>query len=290
MHARKISQIAESRRHLRRDSGALTYRRAKRKARKAGTKRERAFTRKRELFLVFMFLISQFYFLQSPLFEFSEVTVEGETKLSPTQIESSLGLADQATFWDVSRDTLEQNLLFMHRLESARVEFTFPGRVQVIVNERKPAYFGAFIGNTGDWYTVDADGVVLEPAKATVKHPRILLPYPMRPGASVRQSDLQVMRFFQDNLKGSLQEQVRAIKINTNGELAFRMRYGDNNIWVRLGRPEKLPYKLFLLQELMVKLEHEKSTVESIDLRYSAPVVKKNEPVAEEPPVEAEEA
>ena len=71
---------------------------------------------------------------------------------------------------------------------------------------------------------------------------------------------------------------IRAIKLGVTGEVAFRMKYGNDNIWVRLGRPEKLQYKLFLLNELLAKLEKEKSKVESIDLRYSAPVVKKSGP------------
>ena len=284
MHARKISQIAESRRHLRRDSGALTYRRAKKKARKANAKRERTFSRKRELFLVFMFLISQFYFLQSPLFQFSAVEIEGATKVPASEIEQMLDLGATTTFWDVDDSGLEQNLMFIHQLENADVELSFPGRVEVVVSERKPAYYAAFIGNSSSWYTVDADGVVLESQPATTKHLRILLSHPVRPGAHVRPSDLKVIRFFQDNLKKPLRDQIRAIKIGVTGEVAFRMRYGNGNIWVRLGRPEKLQYKLFLLNELLVKLDKEKSTIESIDLRYSAPVVKKTGPVETESP------
>ena len=279
LHARKISQIAESRRHLRRDSGALTYRRAKKKARKAAAKRERTFSRKRELFLVFMFLISQFYFLQSPLFQFNSVEVEGATKVSAKDIEEMLDLGATTTFWDVDDSGLEQNVMFLHKLEQADVELSFPGRVEVTVSERQPAYYAAYIGNTSSWYTVDTNGVVLESAPATVKHLRVLLPHPVRPGANVRSSDLKVIRFFQDNSKEPLRNQIRAIKLGVTGEVAFRMKYGNGNIWVRLGRPEKLQYKLFLLSELLSKLEKEKSTVESIDLRYSAPVVKKSGPV-----------
>jgi cell division protein FtsQ len=275
LHARKISQIAESRRHLRRDSGALTYRRARKKPRKANAKRERTFSRRRPLFLIFMFLVSQFYFLQSPLFQLNEVEIEGEQSVSENDIESSLGLADETSFWDVSDVSLEQNLMLMHRLREAEVDRSFPGRVQITVSERKPAYFAAFIGNTKTWCSIDSDGVVLDKVDANSDHLRVLLSHPVRPGGQVRKSDLKVIRFFEDNLKGSLREQVLAIKIGATGEVAFRMKYGSNPIWVRLGRPEKLSYKLFLLQEMMAKLAKEKSVVSSIDLRYSAPVVKK---------------
>ena len=278
MHARKISQIAESRRHLRRDSGALTYRRAKKKPRKANAKRERTFCRRRPLFLIFMFVVSQFYFLQSPLFQFNDVQIEGEKSVSEEDIESNLGLAETTSFWDVSDVALEENLMMMHRLREAQVDRSFPGRVSVTVSERKPAYFAAFIGNTKTWCSIDSDGVVLDETQANGDHLRILLSHPVRPGGQVRSSDLKAIRFFEDNLKGKLREQILAIKLGANGEVAFRMKYGGNPIWVRLGRPEKLSYKLFLLQERMVKLTNDKSAVESIDLRYSAPVVKTTKP------------
>ena len=230
-----------------------------------------------------MFLISQFYFLQSPLFQFSSIEVEGAAKVSTKDIEEMLDLGATTTFWDVDDSGLEQNVMFLHKLEQADVELSFPGRVEVTVSERKPAYYAAYIGSTSSWYTVDTNGVVLESAPATVKHLRILLPHPVRPGANLRASDLKVIRFFQDNLKDPLRNQIRAIKLGVTGEVAFRMKYGKDNIWVRLGRPEKLQYKLFLLNELLAKLEKEKSKVESIDLRYSAPVVKKSGPVEPEP-------
>lgn len=223
-----------------------------------------------------MFLVSQFYFLQSPLFQFNEVVIEGTEELTESDIESKLGLGNETSFWDVSDESLQQNLLFMHRLSDADVEMSFPGRVSVMVQEREPAYYAAFIGNTNSWYSIDGDGVILDDAQASSEHLRILLSHPVRPGGQLRKSDLKVIRFFQDNLKGNLREQVMAIKLGETGEVAFRMKYAGKSIWVRLGRPEKLQYKLFLLQEMMTKLAAEKSSVSSIDLRYSAPVVKKD--------------
>jgi cell division septal protein FtsQ len=222
-----------------------------------------------------MFLVSQFYFLQSPLFQFNDVQIEGADSLSESDIESTLGLVDTTSFWDVSNASLQQNLMVMHKLREAQVEMSFPGRVSVTVNERKPAYYAAFIGNTKAWCSVDSDGIVLDKADANSQHLRILLAHPVRPGGQVRKSDLKVIRFFEDNLTGKLREQVMAIKLGVTGEVAFRMKYGGKPIWVRLGRPEKLSYKLFLLQQMMTKLTKDKSSISSIDLRYSAPVVKK---------------
>jgi hypothetical protein len=97
----------------------------------------------------------------------------------------------------------------------------------------------------------------------------------VRATTRVRERDLQVVRFFQDNLKGSLKEQVKAINIDDERHVALKVAFGKQPIWVLLGRPEKLQYKLFLLRELLEQLKAEKDQIRSVDLRYSAPVVRK---------------
>ena len=244
-------------------------------------------SRQRPLFLVLMFLVSQFYFLQSPLFQFNQIEIEGASKVSEDKIESRLGLREHTSFWDVSTDSLQENLSSLRMLQHAQVDLEFPGRVSVTISERKPSFLAAYIGNTKEWYSMDSEGLALESLKPTGEALRILLPYPVRTRTQVRASDLYVVKFFQENLSDKLRERVTAVKINQTHDVALRLKYGGKSIWVRLGRPEKLEYKLFLLSELISKLKRDGATsIESIDLRYSAPVVKSTTPPA--PAMEAE--
>ena len=270
-----MSQIAESRRHLRRESGSLTFRRLKKKARTASSKREMDFSRRRPLFLVLLFLLTQFYFMRSPLFEFRELEISGAISVPEEAIESRLGLPEKANFWEISPQSLQANLANLHRLEEADVKVTFPGRVQVQVEERKPSFFVASINRTNNWYTADKAGVILESSSPNSRSLRFLLSYPVRSASQVKEKDLQIVHFFQDHLDDDLRQKIRVIKIGQDQELALRVNYGAEPIWVRLGRPERLPYKLFLLQELTAQLTKEKEKILSIDLRYSAPVVRK---------------
>ena len=275
MYARKIAQIAESRRHLRKDSGSLTYRRSKKRARKAPVKRERRYSRGRPLFLILLFFVTQFFLLQSPLFQFQSVEIEGADLISETQIEKKLALNEEASYWELSPDSLTTSLTGVHQLASADVSVSFPGRVEVRVQERTPDFLVAFRKNTKKWYSADEGGIVLEKIPAKENSLKFLVDHPVKGGTQVRETDMQVVRFFQQNLTPELRKDVRAINIGQNRDISLKVLFGSQPIWVKLGRPEKLDYKLFLLSELMTQLGPNKSGILSVDLRYSAPVVRK---------------
>lgn len=280
MYARKVSQIAESRRHLRRDCGSLTYRRPKARSKKGSHKREITFSRKRPLFLMFLFFVSQFFFLKSALFEFHEIKVEGAESVSESMVLEKLGLGDSKSYWDLSAASLEENLEGVHRLEKATVELVFPGRVEVSVTERQPSFYVTYRKKANKWFSSDASGVVLKneyPPEGAIK---FILPHPVKDGIHIRKKDLQVVRFFQDSLSPELRKTVRAINIGKKRQITLKVLLGKSPVWVRLGRPEKLEYKLFLLSRLMRQLVKDKAEIRSIDLRYSAPVVRKS---AQEP-------
>lgn len=235
-----------------------------------------------------LFLVSQYFFLRSPLFEFQEVEVAGASSVSAQLIEKKLGLAKKTSYWQISPESLQTNLSSLHRLKEAEVNVTFPGRVEVAIAEREPSFFASFVANGNQWFTVDGEGVVLDRAAPQTSRLRVVLSHPLRDGARLRTSDLEVVKFFQDNLNESMRVAVRAIKIGQNEEVSLKVDYRNNPLWVRLGRAEKLQYKLFLLEQLLTKLGKDKEEILAIDLRYSAPVVSKKvvKPVSEPVAVE----
>jgi cell division septal protein FtsQ len=238
------------------------------------------FSRRRPLFLVFLFLVSQYFFMQSPLFHFREVKIVGSNRVAESLIKAKLGLVAEANYWNMSGDSLEVNLESLHRLANADVRFTFPGEVDVRVAERQPSFFVAYRRDANKWFSSDGTGVILEASKPSEGNLKFFLCHPVKGGMKVRPRDLQVVRFFQDSLKGDLRKQVRAINIGKNREITLKVAHGKEPLWVRLGRPERLEYKLFLLGELLAQISKEKVDVRSIDLRYSAPVVTKRTPKA----------
>lgn len=275
LYARKIAQIAESRRHLRRDCGALTYRRPKKRPRKLQVKQKVSISRHRPLFLMMLFFVSQYFFLQSPLFEHQTISVNGNESLSLSTVEERLGVKEGMNFWELSESSLEENLKALHLVDEARVSLVFPGEVRVNVSERKPSFFVAQKTSAPKWFSADQDGVVLKSAAPKDDALKIFLPHPVKDGTKVRTDDLQVVRYFQDRLSSNLRSSVRAIEIDQGQQLSLKTMVGKDPVWVKLGRAERLEYKLFLLSELITQLGKEQATILSIDLRFSAPVVKK---------------
>lgn len=277
LYARKISQIADSRRHLRRGCGTLTYRRSRKKGRKAPVTRTREVTatRHRQLFLVFLFAVSQFFFLQSSLFVVRDITVEGQKKTDKKTILQAMGLGEDARYWSLSPNDLTNEVLELHQLESASVEVLFPSRVSVTVRERQPVFSVASIGKSQHAFLVDKDGVILGAGKAPAGAVSMVVDRPVKLGGQLTNDELEVATYLQTHLRPTLAKRLERIKFNKRGDVALRIRYGTGGFWVRLGRPEKLSYKLVLLEELIASLKAESADFASIDLRYSTPVVRK---------------
>lgn len=203
--------------------------------------------------------------------------IKGSERVADDVIESTLGLTGDTSYWDMSASSLEQNLTSLHGLEQATVAVVFPGRVEVQVSEREPDFYVAYRGKAKNWFSVDSKGKVIDGEKPPKGSLRFLLPHPVKDGIQVREKDLQVVRFFQDQLSEELAKRLQVVKISQKRHISLRVRVGKNRVWARLGRPERLQYKLFLLGELIRQLGRQKAEVKSIDLRYSAPVVKMKE-------------
>lgn len=279
MHARRIAQIADSRRHLRRGSGSLTYRRAKRKSKKPLAHREIKISRKGPLFLMMLFFVSQYFFLQSTLFQVSDVVVEGNEVVPLDSIMANLGLSEHTRFWEVNPVGLKGSVLELHRLQDAEVSMAFPGRVRVKVQERAPSFSAASLDDENKWYAVDQDGVILNQRAPEKGGFRVMLDRPLRLGAQLSAKELEVILYFQQSLKPTLRDRLRTVKLNKRHEVALKISFKNKYLWVQLGRAEKLSYKLFLLEELLTQLKREQAQVASVDLRYTAPVVRLSKPL-----------
>ncbi len=236
-----------------------------------------------------LFFVSQYFFLQSPLFEHQTVSVSGNESLPQNLVEKKLGVKHGMNFWELSEQSLEENLKALHLVDDASVSLVFPGEVRVNVSERKPSFFVAQKDPKPKWFSTDQEGVVLMSGAPKEDALKVLLPHPVKDGTHLRTDDLQLVRYFQDSLSPELRSRVRAIEIDQGGQISLKTIVGANPVWVKLGRAERLEYKLFLLSELLAQLSKEKQAILSIDLRFSAPVVRKKvaPPATEAPQAEA---
>ena len=225
-----------------------------------------------------MFLVTQYFFLNSPLFQVRDVVVNPSAGVSEEEIRSRLSLTESSNFWRLSPSSLESDLLGHHLLSGADVDVSFPGRVVVNVSERTPSFYVAYRGKSKAWFSVDDNGVVLESVKPLKKQLKFLLARPLKKGSLLSAAELDIVRYFQESLSPSLSKRLRDVKIRKNLDLSVKLSFQNRYIWARLGRPERMTYKLFLLEKLLAQLATQKEQIKSIDLRYSAPLVKIKQP------------
>lgn len=259
---------------MRRNVGTLTYRRNRRKSRKAPVVREGHSSRHRQLFLVFLFVVSQFFFLQSSMFVVNEVTVNGQSVVDEATILKAMGIEEQARYWELSPEGLQTGILALNGMESAKVDVVFPGRVSVNVAERKPIFTVASRGSSSKLFSVDKDGVVVGEGAAPDNALRVLLDRPVRVGGFLSANELEVCAYLKTHLTKGTRDRLESVRFDDNGDVTLRVAYLNGKIPVQLGRPEKLSYKLFLLEELISSLKQESAEVVSIDLRFSTPIVR----------------
>jgi cell division septal protein FtsQ len=273
---------------MRRGCGTLTYRRNRKKSRKAPVVREVVVSRHRQLFLVFLFAVSQFFFLQSSMFVVRDISVKGDTSLGEASILAAMGLGEGTRYWEVSPENLQADILEIHGLESAKVDVAFPGRVTVQVAERKPVFTVSSFARTTQLFTVDKQGVVVGKGEAPKGSLRVVLDRPVKVGGLLSPDELEVCTYLRSHLSGFLAQRLAHVRFDDRGDVTLRVAYGTAKIPVRLGRPEKLSYKLFLLEELLGSLKAESAQVVSIDLRFSTPIVRQpyQKPAAPEVPAE----
>lgn len=275
MYARKLAQLADTRRHMRRGCGTLTYRRNRKRSRKAPVVRDIQISRHRQLFLVFLFSVSQFFFLQSSMFVVSDISVKGEGTVKEAAIRKAMNVKSGARYWELSPQSMQEDILSLHGLEAAQVNLLFPGKLDVTVSERRPLYTVAASSDPASVHTVDKDGVVLAKGRAGPKSLQLLIDRVPRIGGRISPNELEISGFLQGHLSSSLRERLVNVNFDGRDEVTMRIKYRDGSIPVRLGRGEKLSFKLFLLEELLASLKAESAPVLSIDLRFSTPIVRK---------------
>lgn len=249
--------------------------------------REIVVTRHRQLFLVFLFVVSQFIFVQSSMFTVRDVSVKGQNEIKEASILQAMGIGSDARYWDLSAENIRADILEVNGMASATVDIIFPDRVMVNVTERKPLFTVSSLARTRHPFAADKEGVVLAEGVGPKGALRVVLDREVKVGGRLSANELEVCNYLHTHLTSGLKSRLDSLRFDNHGDVTLLMAYRDGKIPVRLGRPEKLTYKLFILEELLSSLKSESAQVVSVDLRFSTPIVRQpyTKP-AVEPPVE----
>lgn len=97
---------------------------------------------------------------QHPYFRVAALELEGNRRLSRTQLLEWIGWQENVSVWDVDPEALRQRLVAHPWVRGATVQRTLPRRVRIQVRERRPV---ALVQLGGNFQYIDRLGKVLGP-------------------------------------------------------------------------------------------------------------------------------
>ncbi|MDD4178454.1 MAG: FtsQ-type POTRA domain-containing protein [Candidatus Margulisbacteria bacterium] len=248
---------------------------ARTKTRKKRSPRFRFFL---SLVFGFLFCICLYYFLSLPIWEITEVAVNGTNMLSANEIKNLSGIPLGENLFFTSFARTRNNLRRITAIERFHLYRLPPGTVIVSITERKPIAVVLLAGKSA---VVDKNGYILNrnsnlslnvpnmtdlPVVAGLGSREVIDDEKIDPKASHLIADIIIEL---SNLLGS-----KHISLETGGfeKISFLL---DDLLRIKVGRDENIPRKMEVFKALLAKVSDNWSKVEYIDVRYpNNPVIK----------------
>lgn len=108
--------------------------------------------------LVIVLLVALFFLLNSSLFNVSQITVEGNIKITQEEIIKLSGIDNQTNIFHIDEVEIKQNIEQNGYLVVNDIKRAFPSKVKIKVRERVAV---AQIGTTNGYYIIDKEGIAL---------------------------------------------------------------------------------------------------------------------------------
>jgi cell division protein FtsQ len=204
-----------------------------------------------------------FWATRSPLFRMRHLEVTGTVRLSTERIAQLGGLGDGSNVFWMDLGWVEQRIEADPWVADATVGRSLPGSVHVNVVERTPV---AAVGVPDAWWTVAADGTVLEElGQAPADLPTVVLSAKLadREPLEVGAAPAWLRGAAEAATMFSLQR-LDAIRLLPHGQLTLRLADGEV---VLLGPAEELAEKAAALQAVLDWSVTEGEPLVTIDLR-----------------------
>lgn len=109
--------------------------------------------------LIALLIVAIIYFMMSPLFNISEITIEGENQLSSQEILDVSGLQLGENIYNFSKIKTMESIKENPYISTVEIKRKLPSTVKVIITERTPS----FLTEVGNAYMyIDNQGYILE--------------------------------------------------------------------------------------------------------------------------------
>ncbi|MCC3144750.1 cell division protein FtsQ/DivIB [Halanaerobium sp. Z-7514] len=227
------------------------------------------------IILAFLFIIlASLSFVFSPFFNIREFAIHSRIEIDRTSLRPYLNEFYGENIIFIDKEDLAESLLEHRFISSFEIEKTYPSKIHIIIQERRPT---AWLKNNGKKVIFSADGIILE---ETDLEREVFLPQIEGFAYLFSEQKLLFPQPKKDllNVLTRLDDQyLKRIKRINSSDQRLTL-YLEAETTVNFGLPERLEEKFSLLRSILNKLEEEEAEADYIDLRViNHPVIQYRE-------------
>lgn len=209
-------------------------------------------------------------------FRISDLTVEGNHRVSAAAIIESLGLASDASILEIDLRALAVAILRNPWIKTARVSRRLPATLQVHVSERVP--HAVVVADRA--YLVSEDGLILQEASPAEMSDlpllRLYADHPLGTGEQIDPARIeQGARLWQRFHQGALGADVQALEIQLKGDGSYHVLLGPGLPSLYFGEGDDVQRQLDRLARVLELRRASLRALEYADLRFADKVIVK---------------
>ncbi|MCW2278860.1 cell division protein FtsQ/DivIB [Heliophilum fasciatum] len=223
-----------------------------------------------------MALVATYFFLRSPFFGITHVSVQGTSLLPEAEMVQLSGIQLGENIWRLDEKRVVQQLLFHPQVEAIALERQWPSTVILQIKERKPV---AVVHGPRGFILVDHQGTFLQTVNALTGIPLPLLTgipvsSQVGPGQAFTGDEMAAALRFCREFAPTLMTRIAEVHVREGGRLTL---YTVEGVEVRFGTPDQVAAKGDALADIFAELTREQrlGKIRYIDVTsHTSPVIK----------------
>lgn len=206
------------------------------------------------LLLLFVFSGIAVFLMTSPMFNITEIEVNGNSKITKEQIVSLSNIQLNENIYRLSKKKVEEAVKQNAYVQNVTIKRKIPNKVQIDVTERTPEYILLF-GNA--YVYIDKQGYILEISDVKLELP-ILTGYQTKeenlvPGERLQEEDLEklntVLKIVESSKNYNLYSVITQINIANKNDYVLVLE--SKQVTVYLGDAENINDRMLVLQKML---------------------------------------
>ena len=210
-----------------------------------------------KIILLMAFIIGTTIFVMTtPIFNVTEINVEGNSRISNERIESLSKISLNVNTYQYSKKNIIENIKEEPYIESVQVKRKLPSTIIINVEERNRDFF---ISNYGSYIYIDKQGYILEISNEVEKLPEIkgfsTNTENLVPGNRISDDDLEKINTAQkiiENIKNNeIESEITGVDVSNTNDFCVIMQGEEKKI--HLGNASNINDKILMLKEILTK-------------------------------------